>query len=84
VIWIVRISDTAQGDLDALDDVVCGRVLKAIDGFATRGVGNVISMRGQPGMYRQRVGDWRVLFTLERANGELVVHRVGHRREIYR
>ena len=32
--------------------------------------------------YRLRVGDWRVLFTREA--GVVLVHKVGHRREVYR
>ena len=34
------------------------------------------------GSYRFRVGDYRVIFDLE--GDEIVVLRVGHRREIYR
>lgn len=34
------------------------------------------------GMYRFRVGDYRVIFDLE--GSEIVVLRVGHRSEIYR
>ncbi|MEN8253043.1 MAG: type II toxin-antitoxin system RelE/ParE family toxin [Patescibacteria group bacterium] len=34
------------------------------------------------GEYRFRIGDYRVIFDLE--DEVLVVHKVGHRREIYR
>lgn len=34
------------------------------------------------GTYRFRIGDYRVIFDLE--GNEIVVLRVGHRREIYR
>jgi mRNA interferase RelE/StbE len=34
------------------------------------------------GSYRFRIGDYRVIFDVEGAN--LIVLRVGHRREIYR
>lgn len=32
--------------------------------------------------YRLRVGDWRVLF--EVVGGVVIIHRVMHRREVYR
>lgn len=32
--------------------------------------------------YRLRVGDWRVLF--EVGGGTVIIHRVLHRREVYR
>ncbi len=34
------------------------------------------------GSYRFRIGDYRVIFDLE--NDDIVVLRIGHRREIYR
>lgn len=43
----------------------------------------MVALQGRPG-YRIRVGDYRVLFTID--HGELVVEvfDIGHRREIYR
>lgn len=34
------------------------------------------------GTYRYRIGDYRIIFDLE--DKKLVIHAVGHRREIYR
>lgn len=35
------------------------------------------------GSYRFRVGDYRIIFDVE-SEGELLIHLIGHRREIYR
>lgn len=35
-------------------------------------------------MYRVRHGDYRAVYTIERARGEMVVVSVGNRKEIYR
>ena len=42
----------------------------------------VTEMVGQPGVWRLRKGDWRAIFVIDGA--DVVVTRVGNRREIYR
>jgi hypothetical protein len=39
-------------------------------------------MVGEPGVWRLRKGDWRATFVIDGA--DVVVTRVGNRREIYR
>ena len=39
-------------------------------------------LKGTPGDFRLRSGDWRALFTVSR--DEMTVYRIGHRREVYR
>jgi len=48
--------------------------------FAQTGQGDVKRLQGRDGA-RLRVGDWRIIFYVER--NTLVVVAVGHRREIY-
>ena len=48
--------------------------------FAETGAGDVKALKGVAGM-RLRVGDWRVLFTIEADT--ITIHAVGHRRDIY-
>jgi len=33
--------------------------------------------------YRLRIGDYRVLYTIDDKNGVVIIFAVGHRREIY-
>jgi len=42
----------------------------------------VTEMIGEPGVWRLRKGDWRAIFIIEGA--DVVVTRVGNRREVYR
>ena len=44
---------------------------------------NVKKLTGHPG-YRLRVGDWRVLYLVERQILVVQVIEIGQRREIYR
>jgi mRNA-degrading endonuclease RelE of RelBE toxin-antitoxin system len=41
-------------------------------------------MRGQPGLWRIRVRDYRVLYEIADKVLLVVVAKVGHRREVYR
>jgi mRNA interferase RelE/StbE len=42
----------------------------------------VTEMVGQAGLWRLRKGDWRALYRI--VDGDVVVDRVGNRRDIYR
>jgi mRNA interferase RelE/StbE len=59
--------------IDALEQVA--------DNFAVR-MPFVTEMVGEPGVWRLRKGDWRATFVVDGA--DMVVTRVGNRREIYR
>ncbi|MET0631552.1 MAG: type II toxin-antitoxin system RelE/ParE family toxin [Xanthobacteraceae bacterium] len=48
--------------------------------FADTGQGDVKRLKGRAGA-RLRVGDWRIIFYVER--NTMIVVAVGHRREIY-
>ena len=41
-------------------------------------------MEGIKNGFRLRQGDWRAVYVVDRAAGELRVVRIGHRREVYR
>ena len=36
------------------------------------------------GFYKLRVGDWRVLYETNREQNIITVHKIGHRKEIYK
>ncbi|MBW4092181.1 MAG: type II toxin-antitoxin system RelE/ParE family toxin [Proteobacteria bacterium] len=84
--WTVCPTLDAQRQLEALDRPVRDRVIKALarlacDPYASP---NVKALRGKKGRYRLRVGDWRVLYTLDRDVLVVLVVEVAHRREAYR
>jgi mRNA-degrading endonuclease RelE of RelBE toxin-antitoxin system len=43
---------------------------------------NVVPLVGEPGVFRVRQGNWRAVFSIE--EGDVIVDRVAHRREVYR
>jgi mRNA-degrading endonuclease RelE of RelBE toxin-antitoxin system len=43
---------------------------------------NVVPLVGAPGVFWVRQGNWRAVFSIEQ--GDVIVDRVAHRREVYR
>ena len=43
-----------------------------------------VPLEGVPGMWRLRVGDYRVLYEIRDEIVTVLVLRIGHRREVYR
>ncbi len=61
------------------------RVIEALEQVATDltvRLPFVTEMTGEPGVWRLRKGNWRATFTID--GTDVVVTRVGNRREIYR
>jgi mRNA-degrading endonuclease RelE of RelBE toxin-antitoxin system len=76
-------TETALGDMAALDKGIARRVKQAVERFADTGAGSVKKLQGiDPPEYRLRVGDYRVRFHLE--DETVRVLRVRNRREAYR
>jgi mRNA interferase RelE/StbE len=44
----------------------------------------VEKIQGAARLYRRRVGDYRILYEVYDEEQQIVIVRVGHRREIYR
>lgn len=76
----------ARKDLKKLPNSVSSRILAKIEAYAAEPYGqanNVRALKGQPS-YRLRVGDYRVIFTIEGSAVEImVVYKVAHRKEVY-
>lgn len=76
-------TNRAAKDIAGLDPQVRKRIKETLERYsespteyARKMVDSIL------GSYRFRIGDYRVIFDLE--NNDIVVLRVGHRRDIYR
>jgi len=75
--------DEAKDDVRALDRSTAMRVFDAVLHFVRTGAGDVTALHGDmAGASRLRVGDYRVLFTLQ--DGTMRIFGVRHRGEAYR
>jgi mRNA interferase RelE/StbE len=75
----------AMKQLKAAPKADANRILEALEQVASdlnNRFSFVTEMVGQPGTWRLRKGDWRAVFTIE--GNDMVVTRIGNRRDIYR
>ena len=82
----IRILDTAARELARLDKVVGRRIVNRIRWLAVH-LNDIEpeALRGDlAGFYKLRVGDYRVIYEIMRSEQTIVIHLIGHRREIYR
>jgi len=82
----IRILGPATRELMRLDKRVGRRVVERINWLAA----NLDSVRPEAftgnlaGLYKLRVGDYRVIYEVLRQEETIVIHAIGHRSAIYR
>ncbi|MEQ1761010.1 MAG: type II toxin-antitoxin system RelE/ParE family toxin [Vicinamibacterales bacterium] len=61
------------------------RLAQAIDSLGTNPrPSGVTALKGEPGLLRIRVSDYRIIYTIQDAVLTVLVVTVGHRRDVYR
>ena len=82
----VRILKAASQELERLDKPIGRRIVQRINWLAA----NLDAIRLEAltgdlaGLYKLRVGDYRIIYEVLWDEETIVIHAVGHRREIYR
>jgi mRNA interferase RelE/StbE len=82
--YSVTITSRAERELRRLDRQVKNRLVKVILDLASnpRPAG-CLKVRSEEGVWRVRVGDWRVGYVIDDAASEVTVIRIAHRSEFY-
>jgi len=84
--FALRLLDDAALDLEQLDKVMARRIVRRLQWL----LANLESITPVPlkgslaGLFKLRVGSYRVLYEVLRDEQVIVVHMIGHRRDIYR
>ena len=84
--YVIRVLDGASRDLARLDRPVAGRIVRRLRWLADNldTIKPVALGADLAGLFKLRVGDYRVIYELLHDERVIVVHAVGHRRDIYR
>jgi mRNA interferase RelE/StbE len=83
--YTVRILPSAERDLASLDGSIQRRIAVRIDALAENpNSPGAKKLQGEKDIWRVRVGDYRVLYTIRNAELVVLVIKIGHRREVYR
>jgi len=82
--YALEIKQSAQKELDALNDALFTRIDRKILALADnpRPLG-CKKLRGYKDQWRVRIGDWRVLYIIDDAARFVIITRIAHRREVY-
>ena len=78
-------TDEGRSALASLDKIVAQRILVKLKWFLQ----NIEAVNFKPlkgnlsGLYKLKVGDWRIIYEINHNEKVVTVHKVGHRKEIY-
>lgn len=87
--WKIEYADSVRDQLRKLDKPVARRILDFMDErFANledpRSVGEALKSARLGSFWKYRVGDYRVVASIEDGAVRILVVRIGNRREVYR
>ena len=83
--YSISFARSARKELEHLSGDVAERILTKIELLAAnpRPVG-VIKLHGQKNLWRMRVGDYRVVYSIDDLSKAVDVSVIRHRRDVYR
>ncbi len=87
--WKIELSGLAQRNLKKLDRQVAKRILVFLHGRLAplddpRSIGQALKGSDLGQFWKYRVGDWRIIASIEDRDIRILVVRVANRREVYR
>lgn len=81
----VEFSATAAKQFAELPESVKARVVAKIEALCTNPYpGGTKKLSGRENMFRARVGDYRILYQVEKERRVLFIARIEHRKQAYR
>lgn len=84
--WSVKFTPEAEEDLARLDTIVQKRVIEKITWLKT----NFLKIKHKTlsnkwkGFHKLRIGDWRVVYEVERDLNRIIIHRIERRDKVYK
>ena len=82
--YSLAIKQSAQKELDSLDDTVFARIDRKVLPLADNPrPGGCKKLKGHKDLWRIRIGDYRVICAIDDAARTVTVTHVAHQREVY-
>lgn len=87
--WKVELDSAAERDLDKLDPQMARRILAFLHGRIAplddpRSIGEALRGSKLGDFWKYRVGDYRIVASIEDGALRVLVVKIGNRREVYR
>ena len=83
-VYQVVVLPKAFEDLSKIDKTVAKRITDKIT-WLSENIENVtpLSLKGDfSGLYKLKVGDWRIIYDIDQKKKVITVHKIGHRKEV--
>ena len=85
MIYNIIITHSAQKAIKKLDENTRIRILKRMKEMQKWPfTGDVKPLKGLPGEWRTRVGDWRIIYSVDRDQLIVMILKVAHRGDVYK
>lgn len=83
--YSIVLKPSVERDLRTLPKQVVARVIKRIEDLKGQPLSRQsVKLEGAENLYRVRVGDYRIIYSVDSDLAQVIVHYVRHRREAYR
>ena len=83
--YSILFARSARKELQALDPTVANRVIRRIESLAaTPRPPGCKKLEGSDNLWRIRIGDWRVIYSVDDRKRVVDISAVRHRRDAYR
>ena len=87
--WIVELGESAKTELDTIDNQQAKRILRFLFERLShledpRSIGEALKGSRFTSLWKYRVGDYRIIASLEDNVARILVVKVGNRKEVYR
>lgn len=87
--WKVELDPAAERELDKIDPQVARRILTFLHERVSpledpRSIGEALKGSKLGAFWKYRVGDWRIIASIEDGALRVLVLKVGNRRDVYR
>ena len=80
----LQLTSKAQKELDKIDDKTALRISQKIYQLESNPFGPNSQKLGGGKGYRIRIGDWRVIYTVDKTAKTITIVIIRHRRDVYR
>jgi mRNA interferase RelE/StbE len=87
--WLIKFDDKAKEDLAAIDKAAAKRITKFLRERVAplddpRSIGEALKGSKLGAFWKYRVGDYRIIASIEDGALRILVVRIGHRKDLYR
>jgi len=84
--YSIRLLNDATRELERLDKPVANRIVRKLRWLAQNldSISPESLKGGFAGLYKLREGDYRIAYQVLRSENTIVVHLIGHRRDVYK